>query len=122
MVTLKLLAEVHHVKLEDQVLKAALGMNGSGRYGAQCGLVEGMIMFLGIWGDLKGYSYGRIQMICNLYAEKFEKTFGSLTCGRLRPEAEATAEDPAHACRELKVKALLMDLAFLDIIEAIVGF
>ena len=117
---MKLLAEVHNVKLDDQVLKAALGMNGAGRYGAQCGLVEGMIMFLGIWGDLKGFSYDQIQMICRSYAEKFDKTFGNLTCGSLRPEAEAAAEDPAHVCRELKVKALLMDLDFLDIIDTIV--
>ena len=119
---MKLLAEVRNVKLDKQVLKAALGMNGAGRYGGQCGLVEGMIMFLGIWGDLKGFPDGQIQMICRSYADKFDKTFGDLTCGSLRPEAEAAAEDPAHACRELKVKALLMDLAFLDIIDAIVGF
>lgn len=111
--TLKLLDEVYNVSLNDQVLEAAHGMNGAGRYGAQCGLVEGMIMFLGIWAKQRGLSYNQTQDLCRSCAERFEKNFGSLLCGVLRPEAESTARDPDHACEELKIKAVLMDLDFL---------
>ncbi len=121
MATLKLLEEVHHVPLNEQVLKAAFGMNGAGRYGAQCGLVEGMLMFLGIWSSLQGMSYGQTQELCCSFVKKFEETFGSLLCSRLRPEAEASARDPDHACEELKVKAILMDLAFLNDRGSMVG-
>lgn len=118
MATLKLLGEVYSIPINDQVLKSAFGMNGAGRYGAQCGLVEGMLMFLGIWSDLECMTYEQTQMVCSSFAGRFEKTFGSLICARLRPGAEASARDPAHACEELKVKALLMDLDFLDCVES----
>jgi len=113
MSTLKLLGEVYNIPLNDQVLKATLGMNGAGRYGAQCGLVEGSLMFLGIWSDNKGMTYKQTQILCSSFAEIFEKTFGNLTCAILRPEAEASAKDPVHTCEELKVKALLLILEFL---------
>jgi len=31
-----------------QLLDAAVGMHGAGKYGAQCGLVEGSLMFIGL--------------------------------------------------------------------------
>lgn len=118
---MKLLEEVYKIPLNDQVIKAAYGMNGAGKYGAQCGLVEGMIMFLGIWSSLQGMSYCQTQKLCNSFAKKFEKTFGSLLCSRLRPEAEASARDSDHACEELKINAILMDLDFLDNPETHIG-
>jgi len=121
MATLKLLEEVYKMPLDDQVIKAAFGMNGAGRYGAQCGLVEGMLMFLGIWSSLQGMSYGQTQELCCSFVKEFEETFGSLLCSRLRPEAEVSARDPDHPCEELKIKAILMDMDFLDNIEAQIG-
>jgi C_GCAxxG_C_C family probable redox protein len=114
MVTLKLLDEVYHVSLNSQVMEAAHGMNGAGRYGAQCGLVEGMIMFLGILARQRGMTYDQTQQLCRAYAEQFENRFGSLLCGVLRPEAKSAARDPEHACEELKIQAILMDLDFLN--------
>ena len=32
------------------MLDAALGMHGAGKYGAQCGLAEGTLIFLGTFG------------------------------------------------------------------------
>ena len=48
--SLKILSEKFGVDLSDQVVDAAVGMHGAGEYGAQCGLVEGALMFLGISG------------------------------------------------------------------------
>jgi hypothetical protein len=38
---LRILAEIDGIELNKQVLAAAVAMHGAGRYGAQCGLVEG---------------------------------------------------------------------------------
>ncbi|NLW00226.1 MAG: C_GCAxxG_C_C family protein, partial [Clostridiales bacterium] len=45
---LRILAAIDGIELNEQVLAAAVGMHGAGRYGAQCGLVEGGLMYLGI--------------------------------------------------------------------------
>mgnify|MGYP001158981088 FL=1 len=119
MVTLKLLDEVYQIPLDSQVIEAAYGMNGAGRYGAQCGLVEGMLMFLGIWGKARRISYQETQELCREYAGLFEDTFGSLLCSCLRPEAGASASDPDHPCEELKIKAILLDREFLSIKDPI---
>lgn len=44
--TLKILAEIFKIKLNPQIIKSAVGLNGAGGYGAECGLVEGAIMFI----------------------------------------------------------------------------
>ena len=51
---LKILSDIFSIELSEQVIDAALGMHGAGKYGAQCGLVEGTLMFLGIIGRGKG--------------------------------------------------------------------
>ncbi|GAB6280988.1 MAG: hypothetical protein STSR0007_11240 [Thermovirga sp.] len=89
-------------------------MNGAGRYGAQCGLVEGMLMFLGIWAKAGNRPYEETQKLCKEYAGLFEDIFGSLLCGRLRPAAESEARDSDHPCEELKVRAILMAMQFLS--------
>jgi len=114
MVSLRLLEEVFEIALDDQVFEAAHGMNGAGRYGGQCGLVEGMIMFLGIWAKANKLPYEETQKLCREYAERFYDNFGSLTCASLRPEAEKSARDPEHPCEELKIQAIQMDIQFLS--------
>ena len=47
------LARYFKIPLNDQTLQAAIGMHGGGGFGAQCGLVEGALMFLGIYGARK---------------------------------------------------------------------
>lgn len=51
--TLKILSEIFHFKLHPQVFEAAYGLN-AGRIGSQCGLVEGALLFIGIYGHEKG--------------------------------------------------------------------
>ncbi len=48
--TLEILSEAFDIELNKQIVNAAIGMHGAGEYGAQCGLVEGTLMFLGIYG------------------------------------------------------------------------
>jgi hypothetical protein len=61
--TLNILAEHFGVELERRVRHAALGMHGAGEYGAQCGLVEGALMFLGIIGREKASADKRLSRL-----------------------------------------------------------
>lgn len=109
---LKIFAEQHSIALTDQVLDAAVGMHGAGKYGAQCGLVEGTLLFLGILGRAKHLLDDEICRSCYQFAERFEERFTSLRCAELRPEG--FSEDlPPHLCEELTARAVIMGSAFL---------
>jgi C_GCAxxG_C_C family probable redox protein len=111
--TLKILAEWLEVSLSPQVLDAALGMHGAGEYGAQCGLVEGGLMFLGIYGRRQGLADAKLVSLCQAFARGFEKRFGSLLCRELRPEGFG-AENPPHLCEALSCRALAYDIHFFQ--------
>jgi hypothetical protein len=110
--TLRVLGEKLHVRLDDQVLAAATGMYGAGGYGAQCGLVEGGLMFIGLVGRERGLADDTIAEVCYAYAEAFEARFGSLLCRELRPEGFGP-DNPPHLCEKLTQEAIVFDLAFL---------
>lgn len=110
--TLKILAERFGVSLEPQVIDAALGMHGAGEYGAQCGLVEGGLMFLGIAGRGSGFADKKIIALCNEFARTFEQRFGSLLCRALRPQG-FRPEDPPHLCENVTCHALEFDIHFI---------
>lgn len=100
---LRVLGRVHGVSIHPQVLAAAVGMHGAGRYGAQCGLVEGSLMFLGLWGDVLGESGAWVADSCQRFARDFEHNFGSLACRVLRPQGFAP-DQPPHMCEGLTVR------------------
>ena len=114
--SLKILAEVFEIELNKQVLDAAAGMHGAGEYGAQCGLVEGVLMFLGIFGKKISLPNIRITSLCREYASQFEAEFGSLICSVLRPEG-FNSENPPHICEELTCNAteFAIDFVFCNI-------
>lgn len=99
--------------IADQVYAAAAGMHGAGGYRAQCGLVEGMLMFLGIVGTQAGLSGKQIADRCYQYAEAFEKQFSSLICRDLRPEG-FSENNPPHLCENLTCRTLLFAADFLQ--------
>ncbi|RAZ94424.1 redox-active protein, partial [Klebsiella oxytoca] len=47
--TLLCLSELFEVAIEPQIMWSAVGLHGAGGYRAQCGLVEGTLMFIGIY-------------------------------------------------------------------------
>lgn len=63
--TLIILSKIFEISLCSQILDAAIGMPGAGRYGAQCGLVSGTIMAIGILGREKGLEHEDIVDKCN---------------------------------------------------------
>lgn len=103
--TLTVLGEVLNVKIEDQTMDAALGLHGAGGFRAQCGLVEGALMFIGIWGRLHGKEEKEIVKACYDYAKQFTVKFGSLSCRELRPGGFQVT-DPPHLCETMSANAI----------------
>ena len=110
--TLKVLAEEFSVNISDQIIFGAIGMNGAGQFGAQCGLVEGGLMFTGIYLAESGFKASDITAICNRFAGEFVAHFSSLSCSDLRPEG-FNSINPPHICSDLIVQALEFDIKFL---------
>lgn len=111
--TLRIVSEVFEVSLNQQILDAALGMHGAGGRRAQCGLVEGALMFIGIAGKAWSVTDETVVEACYDFAERFEERFGSLDCRELRPEG-FKPENPPHLCEELTCNAILFDVRFVS--------
>jgi C_GCAxxG_C_C family probable redox protein len=110
--TLHILAEHFELELADQVIDAGVGMHGAGGYRAQCGLVEGALMFTGILGKARGWSNKQVAAACHAFAQQFEDRFGSLLCRELRPEGFGP-DNPPHLCEPLTCDTTLFALEFL---------
>lgn len=110
--SLLVLAEIFGVQLEEQLVDAAVGLHGGGKYGAQCGLVEGPLMFIGILGKAKGLDKEKTVELCYQYAQGFEAEFGSLVCRVLRPQG-FDPQNPPHLCLELTINAILFAYSFI---------
>lgn len=110
--TLKVLSEIYDIELAQQVIDSALGMHGAGKYGAQCGVVEGALLFIGILGRARNIPDDRIVEICNQFAGAFEQQFSSLICRELRPQG-FTPEQPLHLCADLTSEALAFTDGFI---------
>ena len=111
--TLEALSHWFSVPLHEQVFDAALGMHGAGGYRAQCGLVEGALMFLGLVGRARGLDDDSVIAACCRFAQQFEGRFGSLSCRVLRPQGFAP-DNPPHLCEGLTGDAILFDIAFVS--------
>jgi len=107
------LSEIFHINLNPQILDAGIGMHGAGGYGAQCGLVSGSLMFIGILGKENGLENREIVKTCYEFAKGFEKEFGSLNCRDLRPEG-FKQNNPPHLCEEITKKAIMYTLNYLN--------
>ena len=114
--TLKVLSEIFDLPLNPQVIHAASGMHGAGKYGVQCGLVEGTLMFIGILGHQAGLEGSEIERLCHDYASSFEGEFGSLSCRDLRPEGFKPT-NPPHLCEELTARSIAFSREFLAHLE-----
>ncbi len=111
--TLITLARLREVSLHGQVLASATGLHGAGRFGAQCGLVEGSLMMIGILGDRQRLDTQAVTLLCHAWATEFIGRFGSLNCRDLRPGG-FRPDDPPHLCEPLTLQAIAFSAAFLD--------
>jgi len=111
--SIKILSEIYSINLAKQVVDAAIGMHGAGKYGAQCGLVEGTIMFIGILGRERNIPDFKIVEICRDFALQFDSRFGSLLCKILRPEGFHD-NNPPHLCEKLTCEAVEFNVQFIN--------
>ena len=103
--TLICLSELFNVSLAQQTICAAIGLHGAGKYRAQCGIVEGGLMFIALYMQEAGNKENDIVVTCYNFAEKFEKEFSSLRCFELRPTGFSD-NDPPHLCENLTCKGI----------------
>ena len=61
--TLRCLSNLFSFPVGEDVLASAIGMHGAGFYRAQCGLVEGSLMFIGLYGTAKGSKKDEIEKV-----------------------------------------------------------
>ena len=110
--TLHVMSEYFKVDINPQVFDAAVGMHGAGGYQAQCGIVEGTLLFIGILGRSKGVCDGKIIAFCNKFATMFEGKFKSLSCNVLRPEGFGP-NNPPHICEDLTARSIDYNLQLI---------
>jgi hypothetical protein len=110
--TLKILSERLEIPLGQQVLATAIGMHGAGGFGAQCGLVEGTLMFMGAYGRHHELSDQDIGDLCFSFAREFQAHFGSLLCRELRPEG-FHPDNPPHLCEQLTKDAIVFAVEYI---------
>ncbi len=110
---LRILAEIHKIDLCPETVYSAIGMHGAGGFRAQCGLVEGTLMFLGIIGKERGRQDEEIIRYCFDFANEFQRNFGSLACRDLRPQG-FKPDNPPHLCEELTKKAVKFIVDYLE--------
>jgi len=93
-------------------MNAVIGMHGAGGFRAQCGLVEGALMFVEIFLADKGKKENEISEVCFQFAKKFTEKYVSLQCFDLRPNG-FTNNDPPHACEKLTIDVIIYTYHYL---------
>lgn len=111
--SLKILSEAFDFDLSQQLFDSASGMNGAGQYRAQCGLVEGPLMFLGAFLRSKEMSKDVVKISCQNFAKDFEEEFGSLLCRDLRPGG-FNDNDLPHLCEGMSRNAIVFTLNYVS--------
>lgn len=106
------LAEAFDLSIHPQLWQAAAGMHGAGGWRAQCGLVEGALLFMGVHYAQSGVQDRDIAQACRTFAAAFTDRFASLTCRDLRPGGFQKS-DPPHMCETLTVDAIDFTAGFL---------
>lgn len=114
--TLLVLSDLYNIKVHPQTLQSAIGLHGAGGYRAQCGLVEGGLMFLGIYLTAHSKTEEEIISLCYRYADEFIAHFGSLRCSELRPGG-FTETDPPHLCEDLTCRAIAFTYTYINTIK-----
>ena len=111
--TLKTLAEVFDIEVSQQIYDSSSGMlGGGGYYGAQCGLVQGGIMFIGILGARHGFDKETLSQNCFDFSARAEKELGSLLCREIRPEGFAD-DNPPNLCKSRTVQSIVSTTRFI---------
>lgn len=110
-VTLRILKQLYPAGVDQALLDATFGLN-AGRCALQCGLVQGALLFLGVYGRKQGLTDDALRALCRAYCSAFEARFGSLLCRELRPEGFGP-QNPPHLCEARTVEAVKFSAKFV---------
>ncbi|QJW48778.1 hypothetical protein HA075_26130 [bacterium BFN5] len=69
--TIKTLAELFPMDIHPQVIEGTFGLN-AGRCGTQCGLIEGALIFIGIYGSQKKIIGSKQKTLCLRFSNEFD--------------------------------------------------
>ena len=110
--TLLCLGKEFGMEINQQVLDSAICLNGGGRFRAQCGLVEGALMFIGIYATQRGMKKKDMMKIAYGFCDGFSTRFNSLLCRDLRPGGFQKT-DPKHMCEPLTQDTVAFTVDYL---------
>jgi C_GCAxxG_C_C family probable redox protein len=110
--TLLTLGKLFDFEIQKQTYQSAVGLHGAGLFRAQCGLVEGALMFIGCYFSERGKPDKEIVKLCYKFADSFTKEFGSLRCYDLRPNGFQKDDEP-HLCEGLTVRTIQFSKQFI---------
>jgi C_GCAxxG_C_C family probable redox protein len=111
--TIRLLSEIFEYEINNQVLDSAVGMVGAGKYGAQCGIVEGGLMFISIYCRENNIEKKELFKLCYDWTQTFEEEMGSIVCKGLRPFPFTPEDAPKHLCVPITVKGVNLAVDFI---------
>lgn len=114
---LTILGERFNQMVASDVMHAADGLN-AGRLRSQCGLVEGVLLYIGIYGRQKGLDKETVQSLCFSFASCYKKNFKSVICSELRPEGFFSGQPP-HLCEKLTCRSIEFAIRYIE--ENVVG-
>lgn len=106
-------SHIFNIDVPKSVYIAAAAMHGAGGHRAQCGLVEGALLFIPLYVRHLGLDEAMAVKCAYDFASFFEEKFSSLTCFDLRPNG-FNASDPPHLCEALTVNAIESGCEFLS--------
>lgn len=110
---LKILAEVFQVDVSREIYDASAGMaGGGGRFGGQCGLIQGGILFIGIVSARLAVDQDTLKQHCFDYSALAEKELGSLLCREIRPEGFAEG-NPPDLCKPRTIQSIVSTSKFI---------
>ena len=110
---LKVLAERYDFPIHQQVMDSALAQNGLGQSGAQCGLITGAAMFLGVVAVEQGWTKDTLHEHTQRLTTEFKNAFHALDCRSIRPEG-FVADNPPHLCEPRTVEALEIMINYIS--------
>jgi hypothetical protein len=105
MTVLRVLSEAFQTPVTQQVIDAAQCMPGAGGVDHLCGLISGVLMFVGVWGAQQGLHRQTLRPLTSDFSRATKERFGSLMCSDLRP---------VEGCGPLAVAFLTFALRFLE--------
>lgn len=111
--TMKVLSEYYDIDIQSQLYESMIAMPGIGKHGLTCGIVNGAIMFISIYGKVLLVDQDNLKEIIHEYVDQFNVLFGSVNCITLRPEG-FDMKNPPHLCEQLTTDALKFTCGFID--------